>query len=579
LRSGVKLRRVCASACVVAAATASASWPARAQSFDYFSTPWILEPQTTLPGQPQPPANDIVPPFNVDQPTAYSDIFGFATQVGNPSAPPYQLTPRLGLSETLTDNVGETHTDRQWDLISSLSAGFLAGADTAHMTGLLSYTGVLQDYLHDTHSNNFSNFGFGTAHITLLPGEFFIDLRASADDVLRSGGGLANPVIQNGNATQVYIVSASPYFTTRIGDAGFAILRYQFSQAWFNQNTAPITLPLSTTVGPISNSTNQQARADLKFPGTLAPRLASNISLSASSADTGFDATGNFERALGELINEYELTRSLSAIGGIGYEALKDNKFTAINGQGVTYDIGGRWQPNADSSVLLLYGRHDLKSDIGGEIEYRITPFTSFYAAYTDSIQTSQNTLIAANDADQLNPAGPVAGITYDQNPAISTLNDASLAMAADPSTLDVPLGLPLSDIDNFSPLQNDIYRTKSLQGIVYSNVASNPISLVLYDVQQTSLTGQIPPQITTRGANLNYSPTLSPDLFGLATVGYNLVSTDHAHVFNAGVGARYLLSQTLSVAMRYDFILRTAHPNTSGYVQNAVTLSINKNF
>ncbi len=315
------------------------------------------------------------------------------------------------------------------------------------------------------------------------------------------------------------------------------------------------------------------------MPGTLLSRLSTDVSLSGSSDDTGFRATGDFQRALGELINEYELTRSFSLIGGAGYEALKDSRFAAINGQDAVWDMGGRWQPNADSSVLLVYGHHDLKSDIGGEVQYRITPFTSLYAAYTDSIQTSQNTLIASNDAEQLNPAGPVAGITYDQSPVLSTLNDASLAAAGDPDSLGTPLGLPLSDIDNFQPLQNDIYRTKSFQSILYTNVAGNPVSLIAYDIQQDSLTGQLPPETTTRGLNLNFSPTLTPQLYGLLTAGYNLVSTDHARVLNVGVGARYLLSDSLSVGLRYDLILRDAHPQTSGYLQNAVTLSVSKNF
>lgn len=561
---------------VLAPSTAQAQ-----QQLDYFGTPWILQPQTTLPGQPEPAQNNITPTVQVPRPTVYSNIFGFATQVGDPAAPPYQFVPRIGFNEVLTDNVEETKTNKQWDLISSPFVGFLAGVDTAHLVGVLDYTGMYQDFAHEVHRNNFSNFGYGSVHATIVPGEFYIDTRVSADDVQRSGGEIQNPILQNQNATQVYIASISPYFSTRVSNIGFTILRYTYSEAWFNQNTAPISFlgtPIPTTIGPISGSTEQQARADLKMPGTLAPRLSTDLSLSASSDDTGFRATGDFQRALGELINEYQLTRSLSLIGGGGYEALKDNKFAAINGQDFIWDVGGRWQPNANSSVLLVYGHHDLKSDLGGEIQYRITPFTSFYAEYTDSIQTSQNTLIAANDATQLNPAGPVAGITYDQSPVLSTLNDASLAMAGDPDSLDVPLGLPLSDIDNFQPLQNDIYRTKLFKSVLYSDVAGTPISLVAYDVQQDSLTGQLPPETTTKGLNLNYSPTLTPQLFGLLTMGYNLVSIDHAHVFNTGIGARYLLSDTLSVGLRYDFILRDTHPNTGGYVQNAVTFSVSKN-
>lgn len=553
--------------------------PSYAQTDSYFETPWILQPTIALPGEPQPPSNNLLPSVPTTQPTAYSAIFGFATRVGEPQAPAYQFVPHASLDEVLTDNVNETYSNRQSDLISNLSLGFLAGADTPHISGVIDYNGVLQDYLHDVHHNDFSNFGYGTVHGTIVPGEFYINLRASADDVLRSGGGLISPALQNGNATQVYTISASPYVTQRLGDVGFAILRYQFGQAWFNQNTAPIPITPFNQIGPISDSTNQSARADIKIPGTLLSRLSTNLSVSASSDDTGAGATGDFKRALGEALNEYQLTRSLSAIGGIGYEALTDSRFTVLNGEGMVWDVGGRWQPNPDSSILILYGRHDLKSDIGGEIQYRFTPFTSLFASYSDSIQTSQNGVLSPNSVGQLNVAGPVAGITYDQNPAISTLNDASLAMAGDPSTLDIPLGLPLSDVDNFAPLENNITRDRMFQSILYSNVAGNPVSLTVYNVQNDSLTGQLPRVVITRGSHLDYDPTLSPVLFGLLTVGYNEVSTEDERIFNVGVGGHYALSDTLWLGARYDFILRDAHPRTAGYQQNAFTVSISKYF
>ena len=333
----------------------------------------------------------------------------------DPRAPAWQFTPRFAVDEILTDNVAETAAHRQWDLASQFAPGFLLGADTAHLTGLLDVSGVLQQNIHDNNLDQASIVGFGTAHATFVPGLLFFNLHASADTLNCAGGGLANPTIQSANTTQDYIVSGSPYAMIPMQDLGFAVARYRLSDATFDQNTGPIN-PLFG-VGPISSSIEQEGRVDVKMPGTLFPRLAADLSADWGSDDTGSQGVGNFTRSTEEIINEYQLTRSLSLIGAAGYEWLNDHRYPLVTGEDVVWSVGGRWQPNPDSSLLLLYGRHDLNTDFAGEFQLRLTPFTSVYAAYTDFIGTGQETLIASNDASLLNPAGPVAGITFQEDP------------------------------------------------------------------------------------------------------------------------------------------------------------------
>jgi predicted porin len=570
---------------------------AHAQTSDYFATPWELQPEAvqqqntpTLPANA--PRGGLAATSKTVQafaPSSYSNLYGFSTEAGNPRSPAWIFEPHIGVTEILTDNVFETKSDKQADLITDLSAGVTIRADTAHLTGLLDYDGVLQRYLHAKELNDFSQYLFSSAHATLIPGEFYFDLHANIDDVRRDGSGLINPLLQAGNTTQTYTISGSPYFSTRLGKLGYGTARYTISQVWFNQNTGPLSLPVSPlfpVVGPISSATQQELRGNVKLPGTVIERLATEFAASGLSNDTGSIATGNFERASGQMINEYELTRSLSLIGTGGYEALKDDKFSSVSGQGVTWDVGARWRPNADSSFLILYGRHDLKSDISGEIQYRFTPFTSFYAAYTDSISTSQQSVLANNDASFLSAAGAVSGITFDQNSVISALNDSSQQLDRDPDTLGVPFGIPLSDVDNFSPLQNGIFRTKSFRAVLYSNFGSPPDSfaLTVYNVQSDSLTGPVPPDTTTKGVDVTYSKQVTRDLNAFLDAGYSRQNIGDSNIWNAGIGATYDFSDKFFLRVRYDYIRRDAEDFApggfgSGYIQNAVTISLLKSF
>ena len=307
MKTGAVIARVGALLASAAALTGGTG-SAHAQAVEYFGTPWIYQPVNVLPGQSTGtgPAGASLPQ-GVQSPTAYSNIFGFATQVGNPTAPPWLFVPRFGVNEIATDNVRQSYLDRQEDLTSQIFGGVMIGADTSHLTGILDYSGVLQENINATDEDRFTNYGFLSAHATILPGTLLADIHGSIDDVLRPGGGVGlNPtLLQNGQVTQSYLLSASPYYVSRLGDIGFASLRYQVAQAWFSQNADAITIP-GLNLGPITSSTEQQARLDVKLPGTFVPRLATHISLSAGSEITGLAAVGTFLRSSNQVINEYE---------------------------------------------------------------------------------------------------------------------------------------------------------------------------------------------------------------------------------------------------------------------------------
>jgi len=66
-----------------------------------------------------------------------------------------------------------------------------------------------------------------------------------------------------------------------------------------------------------------------------------------------------------------------------------------INGNGPIWDAGGRWQPNPDSNIVLLYGRHELNDDFSGQAVWQITPITEFTARYIDAVGNPQSSLLS----------------------------------------------------------------------------------------------------------------------------------------------------------------------------------------
>jgi uncharacterized protein (PEP-CTERM system associated) len=577
-------------AAVCSAFAANASGAAYAQTADYFATPWLGVPTQQPPtttfaspnGSPQTaiptPVPAPAPEATANQTGVLSNLYAQSLAAAQPAAPPVLVTFNAGIDEIATDNVAETETNRVSDLSSLFSLGTTVTSDSSRFTGALSGTGVYERNINDAGLDQFTEYAYGNGHATILPAALFFDLDGAVDNLSREGGGLQNALVQSGQATHSYTLAGSPYLRTNVDDIGINVLRYQIGQVWYGNNTSQLNSP-GSNLGAISASTDQVAREDLRMPGTLLPRLLSDVSLSASENSQVNSPAGTLEVSSDELINEYEITRSASLIGGGGYEYLHDQDVPVVDDSGAIWDIGGRLRPNPDSSVLIDYGRHYGKSDFTGEIAWRLTPLTDVYTAYTDSLASSQQYQIGGILGSSLGPEGAVSGITYNQNPLIGVLDDTALSEEPAEQGL-VPLGIPIATSGNYSPLQNGLFRIKTFSASGRTLMAGDPIVLTFYDVRDDSLTPQFAPSSSTDGVNLSWTLGLSPQLSGLALLGYARQSgAVETSIYNAALGTSYRLSDTLSLILRYDFIRNDAVPSSAGYLQNAVTIGLHKTF
>lgn len=566
-----------AAACLIGATlVAGFTVAARAQTEDYFATPWIVAP---LPPSSSPSATSSASASPTAQSGIRSNMYSQAIASSAPPAPPVIYSFDVGVDEIATDNVAESENDRVADLGSLFSAGGTITADSERLTGVLSATGTYRRDLNDTQQDQFSEFAYGSGQGVVLPGNLYMSVYGMIDDLATLGGGLQDPLVQAGENTHEYTVGGSPYLVFNLRDIGLNVLRYQVGEGWF---TTPAQQQFfGPPPSPLTASTDQSVREDFKMAGTILPRLMSDVSLSGTEDNAGNLESGDLQIATGELLNEYEITRAISVIGGGGYEALHDPEVPVANGQDPIWDFGGRLRPNADSYVLILYGRHNRKSDFAGEVAWRLTPLTDIYASYTDSLASMQQSIAYNNASSLLGPDGAVTDVNFDQNPVIGVLDDTILNAAPGNESAMVPIGIPIGTSNNYTPLQNGLFRTRILSGSARTLLeGQDSIILTAYDVRQISYTPFFVPSSASEGGNLTWSPVLSPSLTGSAAVGYahgtGLLPGD---VYNASVGATYMLSDTLTLALRYDLIHRTAGAGAGGFLQNAVTLGLHKSF
>jgi uncharacterized protein (PEP-CTERM system associated) len=557
---------------------------AQAQTADYFATPWVVSPMAS-PGNSQ-SSNGADEAGAKKSPGIYADIYERTTAQDDPNAPPWTLSEHLGIDEIATDNIALAKTNRQADLSSLFSAGAIATAESSRLNGILSATGVYRRNIEDEGLDGFSGYGYANGQLVIVPGSLVLSIHGLMDDISREGNPVQNALVQVAQDTQTYSISASPFLSNRIGDIGINVLRYQIGELWVHNNTSAIQIP-GLSIGPISSSIDQNVREDYKMAGTLAPRLMTDVSLSGMENDngTGEEGSGDFTRATGEAINEYEMTRFASAIFGGGYERLHDSEFRDVDGEGPVWDVGTRWKPNANSYFLLTYGRHDLRNDFAGEMSWRLTDLSSVYAAYTDSITNSQQSIIGSNGASQLGPDGAASGVTVDQSTLIGTLDDPTLNAGPGEDSGGSPLGTPLTDANAYMPLQNGLFRVKALSATARSQAGINSFSLTAYRSESTQLTGvgafsTLVGQVElTRGIIFSWQRPLSADLSGYSSLGYSHSELGGSELYSASLGLTKTLTDSLSAVARYDFFYHNAHPSTIGYVQSAVTIGLHKTF
>jgi uncharacterized protein (PEP-CTERM system associated) len=466
-----------------------------------------------------------------------------------PKGPPmWLIVPRIDVSEEITDNARDAETGRQPDLITTVTPGIFISADGPRLTANLDYAPGIQRNLIATDQDQIVQNLFFNANGTLVPDAFNVETRGSIFESSRNGGlgGISPSQLTTGQRTETYAFEVSPVLQHHFDNVGDGELRYILGQTWFSDNTGAGD---STVDLPISAATHQELRGTLDT-GDVGKYISNRVLLDGQRTDVDGEIGSN-KQLLGTDEVQLRVRNNLALVLSGGWQVMQFEQDPAINLNEPTWYAGFIYEPNQDSSLELTYGHRDGANSFAGQMRYSITPLTTAYASYAETITTPQEAILGNLNNVALGPNG---------------------------SLLNTQTGLPVSLNDNEVTLENDVERQRTFSASLVTELEPNRFTATFTHQNIESLTGAVPND-EVNGGIVTWDRALSPlnNLTGL--VGYFQHDFEHSHTFNTSLQFRHDFSQTLFGAVTYSFSNVSQSPGGSNYFRNSLIFSIRKVF
>jgi uncharacterized protein (PEP-CTERM system associated) len=502
----------------------------------------LQRPQTSAPPSQGPFGEQSTLPTPKDHPVAPPDA---------PS--PWLITPQIQISETVTDNAGLTHDNRQADLQSFINPSIAVQGDTQLAKVDFSYSPVILRNVATTNGNRVDQNLFGTGTFTAVPDALFLNTRGSVFEGSRGGGmGPVNPVnLRFGDRTEVLAYDAGPEWRFPLPAMSGATgdLRYSIGQTRFYNNTGVITTNGTTVAAPISDATLQDLRLflDSGDRGTLISAQFTADGTRQRISDGG----GTNDTGVLMVEGQLRLSPTFQLLGSVGYEDLRYSNFSYANQHEPTWYGGIRWQNAQDSLFQVTYGHRQGADSFAGEARIPITTLTSAFATYGESITTPQQQIISNLNSSQLNANHNVV----------------------DPST-----GLPQSLLVNEIALQNTIYRDRSFRAGI---ITTNEPNIYTFDVKYEDYVPIAGAAAADNyiGAEARWDHALDETTTFSMTGGYYIRQVLHENTVMMLASVSRLMTPTLIGSIGYEIDYGASQQGQRSFYKNAITAYLRKTF
>lgn len=508
----------------------------------------IITPAGTLPGQNLPGA---------------APIQNTGTQGGNlagEAAPrAWTITPRIGLTETLTDNINLSSTNTQTGFISQLSPGVRIDARTARLKMFLDYSLNGLRYSTGNSSSQAQNVlnAFGT--LEAIDNWLFLDFSGNISQQIINPFGVQTPssIYDNRNLTETLTYRLSPFIKGQLGGSADYFLRYNVSATNY-QNSSLSNVTLSQWIGQVRGSTRFQNL---------------NWTIDGSQQNTDYSLGRNYDDGRVRGILTYKLFPEFSLSGSGGWET---NNYQSLNNEGQsTYGYGINWTPTERTQVSGFQEHRFFGNGYNVLLSHRFPLSSIRYTAIRDvSLIPNQFTTSGM---------GTVYDMYFDQ---FSNLIPDPVARSAYVTNLLNQLGVApnAQAVSDYAAQRPRVQSNQQLAYILYG--ARNSLTLIASRNenealtvfgQNTNIAGQAS-RVTQQGFTVSFAHRLTP-LTALNLLGSRMESQSGLTntlnttmtTYQVGVSTRFGAKTAGSLNLRRSEF----DSDTSPYTENALVGSI----
>ena len=486
------------------------------------------------------------------------------------TAPAWLIQPSISVDTGITDNAQRASSARRADIYTVITPSITVSRDAPRLKLDATYAPSYTKYLNTKAQSGLAQTGNLRALAILVPDALFFDARASASQSSITGNSIAS---QNStanynrqNQVQTYTFSLGPYAQHRFGSWGVGRIGYSLQRTLQDvpsdqQGLSTVTQTGTAGSGTTGNLTTHSENAVFTSGENLG-RFNTTTTLSATQY-RGSNAYRGAHRNEAQNQVGFAFTRTITLLGGFGYQDVAYNGTPAYRLREPTWNTGVRYAPNPDSIITVLYGRRDASNSISFDGQFAPTARTRISGRYS-------------------------TGVTSDLQEAQSLLESTSVGTSGGLS--DSTTGAPVSS-SGLSGTQNGIYRVRRLSLTASLLQQRNTYSVTISSEDRTTLTtstsllnnGTIPAGTSTSSvsASAAWQHDLTPDISTSLTAQYGTTNSTSQLVTGSGGKQRTLsmsavlsktFTQTLTGSLRYSFTDQSGGTGTNTTVYNPLT-------
>ena len=502
----------------------------------------------------------------------------------------WTFQPRVGVQESLTDNVMQVHSPMRWDLTTSVSPGIAISGNTQRTQLRLDYAPVLIMNARTGSQNALNQQLNGTATVTAIDEFAFVDVRAlsgvqstrgaagAGGSVGASDGGGLTAGSGSGiggsrqlgatqqDTVQTVSIGISPYILKQFREYGTVRLGYSLNLSQSSPASGFTYVPF-----PSGGASRKQTTTEQTFEYRSGDFLNDfqdvfNLDLSQSNSSGSLGATGSIATAAQKTTStreifsnslNYALTRSITLTASLGHERIAYSGANAQTIDDLTWSFGGTYTPNQYSSITLSYGHQQGSDSVTFNGHYQLTARTSISASYSDTLGTQLENL-----QQQLNRG----------------------AVSSTGSFVNAQTGGQLFGTTNAAAIQPGVFHFKTLTSTITTQLNRDTLSLTLNASNQVSAGGTSALQTSsqTNGLIMQWTHELRGDLRWTNSLSFNTIAggiqgSSQSMAFNSGL--LYTINEKLSASARYTYYRSTSSSVLLNLYEDIFVVGITKSF